>query len=89
MFILPALAQRLCFRRMIFVAGVFNLSGNMYIFLNGRPVSWKESMSISASAPKVQPVFKMPDLFAIFGFHFSVIIFFTVGFNISVVMDSR
>ena len=46
-------------------------------------------MSISAPAPDVQLVSKMPNLFAIFHFHFSVILFFTGGFDISVVMDSR
>jgi hypothetical protein len=89
MFISPAPAQRLCFRRIIFIASIYDLSGNMNIFLDGRPVSWKESISISAPAPEVQPVSKMPDLFAIFRFHFIVILFFTIGFGISVVMDSR
>jgi hypothetical protein len=39
--------------------------------------------------PDVQPVSKMPDWFAIFRFHFSLILFFTVGFDVSVVMDSK
>jgi hypothetical protein len=46
-------------------------------------------MSISGPAPEVQPVSKMPDWFAIFLFHFSVILFFTVGSDMSLVMDSR
>jgi hypothetical protein len=89
MFISPAPAQRLCFRRIIFVAGIFDVSGNMNTFLDGRPVSWKYSMSISAPAPDVQPVSKMPDLFAIFRFYFYAILFFIVGFDVSVVMDSK
>ena len=89
MFISPAPAQRLCFKRIIFVAGILVLSGNINIFLEGRPVSMNNSMSISAPAPEVQPVSKMPVLLAIFLFHFSAILFFTVGFDVSVVMDSK
>jgi hypothetical protein len=74
---------------MIFVADIFDVSGSMNTFLDRRPVSWKNSMSLSAPAPDVQPVSKMPDLFAIFRFHFSVILFFTVGFDISAVTDSN
>jgi hypothetical protein len=76
----PVPAQRLCFRRINFVAGIFDAPGNMNTFSDGRPVSWKNSMSILAPAPDVQPVSKMPDLFAIFCFHFSAVLFFTVGF---------
>jgi hypothetical protein len=61
----------------------------MNTFLDGRPVSWKESMSISAPAPDVQPVSKMPDRFATFLFHFSVILFFTVGFVCSVTIANE
>ena len=46
-------------------------------------------MSISAPAPDVQPVSKMPVLLAIFLFHFAVILFFVVGFDVSVVMDRK
>ena len=76
----PAPTQRLCFRRISFVAGIFDASGHMNTLSDGRPVSWKKSMFISAPAPDVQPVSKMPDLFAIFCFHFSAVLFFTVGF---------
>jgi hypothetical protein len=89
MFISPAPVQRLCFKRIIFVASIFVLSGSMNTFLDGRPVSWNNSISISAPAPEVQPVSKMPVLLAIFLFHFSAILFITVVFDVSVVMDSK
>jgi len=64
---------------MIFVADIFDVSGDMNNFLDGRPVSWKRC------AASVQDA----DLFAIFRFRFSVILFFTGAFYISVVMASR
>ena len=63
--------------------------GSMNTFLDGRPVSWKYSMSVSAPAPDVQPVSKMPVLLAIFLFHFSAILFFVVGFDLVVVMERK
>ena len=81
MFMSPVPARRLCFRRICFVAGIFDASGNMNTFSDRRPVSWKKFMSISAPAPDVQPVSKMPDLFDIFHFHLSAVLFFTVGFD--------
>ena len=89
MFISPAPARRSCFKRIIFVAGIFVLSGSMNTFFDGRPVSWNNSISISVPAPEVQPVSKMPVLLAIFLFHFSAILFFVVGFDVSVVMDRK
>jgi hypothetical protein len=55
MFILPAPAQRLCFSHIVFVVLTFNLSGSMNTFTDGKPVSWKQSMSFSAPMPKVHP----------------------------------
>jgi hypothetical protein len=52
----------------------------MNTLLDGWLVSWKQSMYFSALVPDVQPVSKMPVRFAIFCFHFSVILFFTFGF---------
>jgi hypothetical protein len=46
-------------------------------------------MSVSAPAPDVQPVSKMPVLLAIFLFHFSAILFFVVGFDLVVVVDGK
>jgi hypothetical protein len=89
MFISPAPARRLCFKRIVFVAGIFVLSGSMKTFFDGRPVSWNNSMSITAPAPEVQPVSKMPVLLAVFLFHFSDILFFVVGFDVSVVMGRK
>ncbi len=89
MFILPALAQRLCFSCICFVALIFDLSGSMQTFLDGKPVSWKQSMSFLAPVPEVQPVSKMPDRFATFCFHFSVILFLTFDFIMSAKIDSR
>ena len=72
---MPAPAHSLCFSCIVFVAFIFVLSGSMNTLLDGRPVSWKQSMSFSAPAPDVQPASKMPVRFAIFCFHFSAILF--------------
>jgi hypothetical protein len=65
------------------------LSGSMNTLLDGRPVSWKQSISFSAPAPDVQPVSKMPVRFAIFCFHFSAILFFTFGLVMSDKINNR
>ncbi len=89
MFILPAPAHSLCFSCIVLVAFIFVLFGSMNTLLDGRPVSWKQSMSFSAPAPDVQPVSKMPVRFAIFCFHFSVILFFTFGLVLTDEINNR
>ncbi len=70
MFISLALGHRSCFNHILFVALILVLSGSMNTFLDGRPVSWKQSELCLAPAPNVQPVDSIPDLFFNFLFHF-------------------
>ena len=75
MFLSPALDRSLCFRCILVVAWVTVLSGCMNFLLNWWPLSMKHSISVSAPALNVHPVFSIPVRFAIFLFHFLAILF--------------